>query len=76
MSTQHECLCTKLPSEWGRCGKLTESVWSTGCDGKMQDRAREHLGFPTRFAFIEWAAANVPGALGVSSGPGSRERPE
>ena len=62
MTGEHDCKCTELPAEWGRCGKPTQSVWSSGCDGTMQDRAREHLGFPTRLAFIEWAGEQVGGS--------------
>lgn len=66
MAEEHECRCATLPLEWGRCGQATQAVWATGCDGTMQDRAREHLGFQTRVDFIEWAASQLPGQFRVS----------
>jgi hypothetical protein len=66
VAAEHECKCTELPTEWGRCGNLTQAVWAAGCDGTMQEKAREHLGFPTRLAFVEWAATQLPGTLSRS----------
>jgi len=63
MPDEHECQCTTPPANWGRCGDTTQATWSTGCDGTMQERAREHLGFRARLDFIKWAAAQPPDTL-------------
>lgn len=68
MANEHDCKCADLPAVWGPCLRETRTVWSPGCDAAMQDKAREHLGFPTRLAFIEWAARQEPGRFGLISG--------
>ena len=65
----HDCKCVDLPASWGRCGKTTQSTWSVGCDGTMQDKAREYLGFRTRLEFIEWVAEQPSDALWVAGFP-------
>jgi hypothetical protein len=86
MPQAHECKCSELPAVWGPCLQMTEGDWSPGCEERMQDRARDHLGFPTRQSFIEWAARQQPNRFAPSprdadrrtadhtgSGPASRE---
>jgi hypothetical protein len=60
MATEHECQCMSLPAGWPRCGRLTSTTWSHGCDARTLDRALERLGFRRREDFIEWVATFGP----------------
>ncbi len=72
MPEEHECKCSELPAVWGPCLQMTEGDWSPGCEERMQDRARDHLGFPTRQSFIEWAARQQPNRFAPSLRHGDR----
>jgi hypothetical protein len=53
--TEVECRCASLPMGWARCGQLTTSTWSSGCDVRSVDEAR--LGFSSRDDFVSWVAS-------------------
>jgi hypothetical protein len=59
---EHECRCASLPVAWPRkCGAMTQSIWSQGCDATQMENALNHLGFKSRLEFIEWAAGQPEG---------------
>jgi hypothetical protein len=72
MPEEHECKCSELPAVWGPCLQMTGEDWSSGCEQRMQDRACEHLAFPTRESFIEWAAGHQPNRFAPSFRDGDR----
>jgi len=55
--TDVECRCASLPSGWHKCGQLTTSTWSPGCDSRAMDEALRKLGFGSREDFIGWVAS-------------------
>ena len=55
--TEVQCRCAGLPTGWAKCGQLTTSVWSPGCDARAVDEALTKLGFSTRDDFIGWVAS-------------------
>jgi hypothetical protein len=55
--TEVECRCAGLPQGWHRCGQLTTSTWSPGCDSRTVDEALMRLGFDSRDDFISWVAS-------------------
>lgn len=54
--TEIECRCATLPTGWPKCGRLTSSAWSPGCDARAGDEAIKRLGFTSRDDFVDWVA--------------------
>jgi len=55
--TEIECRCTSLPTGWPKCGQVTTSGWSPGCDGRALDEAITRLGFACRDDFVVWVVS-------------------